>query len=142
MKIYTSVTYQMTKDGMEEISSESFDYEGPVAQAGSGGGGQQTVEKHYYYGSDGPGSSPDPQDAVGITGLAGSPTLTPATTTASTSPTNYAAGTNSVAATNAPSTLPNAITPTINYANPYDMMNNMQSPQGIASLNPTNKPTV
>lgn len=39
MKIYTEVVYQMTAEGMEEISSKSYEYEGPVAQAGGGGAG-------------------------------------------------------------------------------------------------------
>lgn len=37
MKIYTEVVYQMTAEGMEEISSKSYEYEGPVSEAKGGG---------------------------------------------------------------------------------------------------------
>ena len=37
MKVYTRVEYQMTKDGMVEISSDSYEYEGFVSEAKGGG---------------------------------------------------------------------------------------------------------
>jgi len=38
MKIYTSIEFQMTEDGLEEVRSESFEYNGEVAEAKGGGG--------------------------------------------------------------------------------------------------------
>ncbi len=38
MKIYTSIEFQMTGDGLEEVRSESFEYNGEVAEAKGGGG--------------------------------------------------------------------------------------------------------
>jgi len=32
MKVYTRVEYQMTKDGMVEISSDYYEYDGPIAE--------------------------------------------------------------------------------------------------------------
>ena len=37
MKVYTSIQYQMTEGGLVELSSDSFDYEGPVAETKGGG---------------------------------------------------------------------------------------------------------
>ena len=39
MKIYTEIEFKMTEDGLEEVRSSSFEYDGPVAEAKGGGGG-------------------------------------------------------------------------------------------------------
>lgn len=45
MKIYTKVVYQWVGDELVKVEEESFDYEGPVAEAkGGGGGGNQYYE--------------------------------------------------------------------------------------------------
>lgn len=150
MKVYTSVTYQMTKDGMEEVSSESYEYNGPVAQAGSGGGGTNTIERHYYY-DGGPGSQPDISGAVGIEGLVGAtgatgatgaagqpataPNLNPADTTAGLAPGAMPPSMNP-AATPTATANPNAIAPAISYTNPYELMNQMQPPVGGPGIPP------
>lgn len=142
MKVYTSVTYQMTKEGMEEVSSESYEYNGPVAQAGSGGGGTNTIERHYYY-DGGPGSQPSTEDAVGITGEAGAPNLSPsgiaslnpADTTAGLAPGAMPPSMNP-AATPTATANPNAIAPAISYTNPYELMNQMQPPVGGPGIPP------
>lgn len=37
MKVYTRVEYQMTKDGMVEVSSDYYEYDGVVSEAKGGG---------------------------------------------------------------------------------------------------------
>lgn len=44
MKIYTKVVYQWVGDELVTVEEESFDYEGPVAEAKGGGGGGQYYE--------------------------------------------------------------------------------------------------
>lgn len=44
MKIYTKVVYQWVGDELVQVEEESFDYQGPVAEAKGGGGGGQYYE--------------------------------------------------------------------------------------------------
>jgi len=155
MKVYTSIEYKMTDEGLEEVASESYEYEGPVAETKGGGGGTNTVvERHYYY-DGGPGSQPNVADAVGIEGLVGAtgatgaagapgqvataPNLNPADTTPGLMPSGYSADAiGGMAGGTMTPTAPTAIAPVINYSNPYELMNQMQPPTGIAGLDPNN----
>ena len=146
MKVYTSIEYKMTDEGLEEVASESYEYMGPVAE--TKGGGSQPVNNYYYYGTGGPGAGePNPEDAVGITGEAGAPnlgtsgiaSLNPADSTAGLMPAGYssgAAGTTqgTMVPTAAAATAPTAIAPTISYTNPYELMNTMQAPPGVTKV--------
>jgi len=151
MKVYTSIEYKMTDEGLEEVASESYEYEGPVAETKGGGGGQNTiVERHYYY-DGGPGSEASMDRATGITGETGAPnlgtsgiaSLNPADTTAGLMPSGYSpdatggmtGGTMTPAAAQP---VTGAIAPVINYSNPYELMNQMQPPAGVAGMNPNN----
>jgi hypothetical protein len=141
MKVYTSIEYKMTDEGLEEVASESYEYHGAVAETKGGGA---PVNNYYYYGQGGPGAGePNPEDAVGITGEAGAPnlgtsgiaSLNPADTTAGMMPSGYASGATPTEGTMVPTaqagTVPNAIAPTISYTNPYELMNTMQAPPGV-----------
>jgi len=153
MKVYTSIEYNMTEDGLVEVASDSYEYEGPVAETKGGGGGQNTiVERHYYY-DGGPGSEASMDRATGITGETGAPnlgiaSLNPADTAAGLAPSGYApdasggmTGSTMVPAAG-PQPMTGAITP-VNYSNPYELMNQMQPPPGIAGvMPPTGTPRV
>jgi hypothetical protein len=145
MKVYTSIEYKMTEDGLVEVASDSYEYEGPVAETKGGGGGQNTiVERHYYY-DGGPGSEASRDRATGITGETGAPnlgiaSLNPADTTAGLMPSGYApdatGGMTGGTMVSAAQPVTGAIQP-ITYSNPYELMNQMQAPPGIAGLNRT-----
>lgn len=143
MKVYTSIEYKMTEDGLVEVASDSHEYEGPVAETKGGGGQNTIVERHYYY-DGGPGSEASMDRATGITGETGAPnlgiaSLNPADTAAGLAPSGYTAdATGMTGGTMAPAAQPvtGAIQP-ITYSNPYELMNQMQAPPGIAGLNRT-----
>jgi hypothetical protein len=152
MKVYTSIEYNMTEDGLVEVASDSYEYEGPVAETKGGGGQNTVVERHYYY-DGGPGSEASMDRATGITGETGAPnlgiaSLNPADTAAGLAPSGYApdasggmAGGTMVPAAG-PQPMTGAIAP-VNYSNPYELMNQMQPPPGIAGvMPPTGTPRV
>ena len=45
MKIYTEVNYELKNGILEQVSSESFDYSGPILQCGGGGSPVKAVKK-------------------------------------------------------------------------------------------------
>ena len=47
MKIYTEVIFEWHSDKLIEVSSESHEYNGPVAQCGGGGGGSSPPPQDY-----------------------------------------------------------------------------------------------
>jgi len=139
MKVYTSIEYRMTDEGLEEVASESFDYEGPVAETKGGGGGQPDVTYNYYYGGGtgemgpaGPAGPPGPAGPAGLEGIAGLPGAEDPMAGAGLTPSGYAMGPDTGAnlgpSTPMGPTSTTAIAPPSSYTNPYDLMNTIQPP--------------